>query len=167
MGDDFMTNTTAGKEERGTDAYTVENPAGLAEAREVMRPLYASREFWLLVAHAEAFRLPLAIALKYYRNAGTADFVTVPAMVNGEAFVAIAMRKRRMMNWQYNSLLRQVSKIRLTDREVASRDLLVVARPEHLDNGTNLAAALFDDPNGERGDAGGILTVDGRLPMAA
>jgi hypothetical protein len=162
-----MMNMTAGKEERGTDACTVENPDGLAEARELLRPLYQSREFWLLILDAGAMAMADRIAGKYYPGAPVEDFAAIPAMVNGAPFVAIAARKRKMLAWQLNSLLRQMARVRMTDREAASRDLIIAADPRRLEAGTHLAVALFDDPAAERGDARNILTVDGRLPMAA
>jgi hypothetical protein len=145
----------------------IENAPGLAEARELLQPRFKSREHWLLIVHKDALALPTAIARKYYSDAGREDWMALGGFVNGDLFAVFAMRKRRMLNWQYNSLLRQVAGTRMSDREVSMRDLMVVAAPKWLDAGTGLAAALFDDPDAERGRIEDVLTLDGRLPMEA
>jgi hypothetical protein len=131
-----------------TDAtHWIERAKGLEEARELLRPKFEGREHWLLVVHRDALALPTTIAAKYYSDAGREDWTALGGLVNGDLFAVFAMRKRRMMNWQYNSLLRQVAGTRMSDREVSMRDLLVVAAPDWLDAGTGLAEALTYDPN--------------------
>lgn len=139
----------------------ITNQEGLDEARALLRPRFANGEFWLLIADKDAFILLERIAAKYYRGASVDDWAAIPAMVNGGAFAVVAARKRLMMNWQLGSLLRQIVGIKLSDREVAGRDLLITTAPQRLDQGTHLAAALFDDPDAERGDIEDVLTVDG------
>lgn len=63
-----------------------------------------------------------------------------------------AISRLRMLGYQINSLLRQMAGVKLTDREIVARDLLVLADPKRLDSGTHLAVMLFDDPDAERGE---------------
>lgn len=160
-----MTNTTAGKEEPGTDACTIENPAGLAEVRDLLRPRFESREHWIFIVDAPALAAIDRIATKYYGGAPVEDFAAIPAMVNGEPFAIVAARKRRMLAYQLGSLLRRMTRIRLTDRDLVARDLHIIAEPRRLDLGTRLAVALFDDPNEPRAGVEDILTLDGQLTM--
>ncbi len=148
------------------EPWTLAREEGLEEARALLRPKFEGREHWLLLVHRDALALPATIAAKYYGGAGREDWMALGGLVNGDLFAVFAMRKRKMMNWQYNSLLRQVAGTRMSDREVSMRDLLIVAAPAWLDAGTGLAAALFDDPQAERGSTCDVLTVDGRLAVS-
>jgi hypothetical protein len=144
----------------------IENPSGLESAREFLRPLFESREHWMFIADGPAMAVVSRIAQKYYDGAPSEDFAAIPAAVNDESFVIVAARKKRLLGYRLNSLFRQMTGIRMTDREIAARDLFIVAEPKRLDAGTGLAEALFDDPDAERGDPGDVLTIDGRLAVA-
>jgi hypothetical protein len=144
----------------------IDRAEGLEEARALLRPRFESREHWTFVVDVWATAVIDRIFSKYYQGAPTEDFAVISGVVNGDKFAVVTARKNRMLAWQLNSLLRQIARVRLSDREAAARDLHIITDPARLDNGTKLAAALFDDPEAERGDPGDVMTLDGRLAVA-
>ena len=144
-----------------------DNERNLNDARDYLRAIFAGGEHWLFIVDGPATAVVSRIASRYYDGAETADFAAVPAMVNGDQFTVVVARKRRMPGYKLNSLLRQMTRARMTDREVVARDLFVIAEPRRLDAGTNLAAALFDDPEAERTGAGDVPALNGGLAVAA
>ena len=117
----------------------------LSEARETLHPLYTSREHWLLITDGEGCAVADKIRRKYYNDAPLSDWAAYPAIVNGVRLVVVAARKRRMLAYQLNSILRQMTTARLSDRELVGRDIVMVADPARLDACTRLIVALFDE----------------------
>lgn len=105
---------------------------------ESIREAYAGSEHWILVCDQESRGLLDVIRRRYYQGAEGADLGTVEA----GAFTIAAARKRRMMNYQLVSLLRQCTPLRLRERDLA-RDVIVCTKPANLLPGTLCAAELF------------------------
>lgn len=105
---------------------------------ESIREAYAGREFWILVCDQESRGLLDVIRRRYYQGADGGDL----GMIEAGAFTIAAARKRRMMNYQLVSLLRQCSPLRLRERDLA-RDVIVCTEPANLLPAAMRAAELF------------------------
>jgi len=151
-----MLNTTAGKEEHSIDAHTPAKeqaeglrvtPIGWEETREILKPLFDDRKHWIIVAHITASPLITTIEQKYYLNEKNSDFTLITALWRGQVYALVAARKRWMQGYQFASLLKQWTSVKVRDAEMATRDLFISA-PDALTEAAavDLAAYLFDKP---------------------
>jgi hypothetical protein len=131
---------------------------GVPWARNIFRPLFVGREHWLFVVDEATAPLVGKIVEVYYRSAPADDHTALPAIVNDYHFWIYALRKKRMLGHQLNSLLREATGIQTTDREITAHDVYVVCDAQQVSAGASLAAALFDD-------AGDFPTLDDRMRL--
>ena len=120
-------------------------PIGWEEACEIMQPLFDGREHWIAVIHATAVDLLIQIENRYYAGEKNADLTLICTTWRGQPYGLVAMRKRHMLAYQYASLLRQAGNMKIRERELLRRDVMVVA-PFWLVDGDamELAARLLD-----------------------
>jgi hypothetical protein len=122
-------------------------PIGWEQAIEVLKPLYDGREHWIAVIHATAVHLLIEIENRYYAGERNQDLTLICTTWRGQPYGLVAMRKRHMFAYQYASLLRQAGNMKISERELLRRDVMVVA-PFWLVDGDamELAARLLDRP---------------------
>lgn len=141
-----MPNTTASKEERGTDARTEAKeqvdglrvtPIGWEQTTEILKPKYDARDHWIIVAHIEASPLIAKIERKYYLKR-QADFTLITGLWRGQMYALCAFRKRWMRPHQLWRLLSRMTTFEIG--ELQRRDLYVPAPPQFLDDALALAS---------------------------
>jgi hypothetical protein len=133
--------TTATSEE----PWTRLRPISFEETCELFRERFNGHEYWMFVLDAESNRLLVTFEEKYYSP--NLDDLDVALMeFEGIPFVLVAARKKRMLAWKLGSLMRQLADIRLSEREIVSRDCLIVTRRHLQETGLALALSIFQDP---------------------
>jgi|SRR5882672_395872 len=124
------------------DGYKV-RPLTWPDARSIMRPLFDGREHWTMVIHGSALRLLIEIEERYYTGERNPDLTVIATFHRGQPFALVAARKRHMPAYKLASMLRQFTDVRLSERELLKRDLLIVAPDPLMDAATELAASLL------------------------
>jgi hypothetical protein len=102
-------------------------PIDLSEARAILGPMFESREFWFLIAHGTATPFLIEIEKRYYAGEKNEDFTLITFCRVGEVFAVVAAKKRHMLGYQLVSMLRQFTTMRMSEREILRRDLIIVA----------------------------------------
>ena len=122
-------------------------PLDWKRACEILRQLFDGREHWIAVIHATAAGLLSAIEDRYYAGERNQDLTLICTTWRGQPYGLVAMRKRHMLAYQYASLLRQAGNVKISERELLAKDVMVVA-PFWLVDGDamELAAKLLDRP---------------------
>jgi hypothetical protein len=132
----------------------------LTEASRIFRDLFENHEYWIAVFNPGSQPLIEAIERKYYPGARDEDFLIMAALWEGKIFGLMAARKRMMLAHQFQSLIRQVAKMNLSEREVLSKDCLIVMRPSHWEPATALLESILQRAGrGERGERSQKFTL--------
>jgi len=119
-------------------------PIGWEETREILLPKYDARDHWIIVAHLQAAPLITAIEQKYYLGEKNVDFTMITAFWRGQVYALIAAKKRWMQPYQLASLVRQMIGTKVSDRELATKDLYIPVPDPFIWDATDLATFLFD-----------------------
>jgi|SoiMethySBSTD1v2_1073268.scaffolds.fasta_scaffold1524266_2 hypothetical protein len=101
-------------------------PLDWEETARIVGEKYAGREHWIAVVHASAAGLIAEIEEKYYAGEKDADLTLICVDWRGQSYYLAAMRKRHMLGYQYSSLLRRFN-IRINERELLAKDVMIVA----------------------------------------
>jgi len=120
-------------------------PIDLSEARAILEEKFTNHKHWVVVAHGSAVRLLIEIESKYYAGAMNQDFTLITYVERGLVFAVVAARKRHMLPYQLTSMLRQFTDVRLSEREILRRDLLIVAPDWAMDAATELECKLLSN----------------------
>jgi hypothetical protein len=112
-------------------------PIDLSEARAILAEKFIGREHWMMIVHGSAVPFLVEVERKYYSGDRNKDFTLITYVEGGEVFGVVAAKKRHMLGYQLASMLRQFTNVRLNEREMLRRDLIVVAPGKVL-----IAAAL-------------------------
>jgi hypothetical protein len=107
-------------------------PIDLSEAREVLGQKFADREHWMLIVHGSAVGFLIEIERRYYAREKNSDFTLITYVEGGEVFGVVAAKKRHMLGYQLISMLRQFTNVRMSEREILRRDVIVAAPGEAL-----------------------------------
>ncbi len=106
--------------------------AGIEDAGEFIRSRANRWEYWLLITDQRGARLVEEIERRYYSGPAGADLVMLTGIREGSMFVLLSMRKKRMSALKYQSLLRQIGGIHLSEAEIAARDHLVIVERHRM-----------------------------------
>lgn len=121
-------------------------PLTWREGREILREKFAGHAHWLIVIHGSAAKLLIEIEERYYAGEQNQDFTLITGLHCGHVFAVVAAKKRHMPAYKLASMLRQYTDVRLSERELLRRDLLIVAPGDYLmDAATELAASLLSN----------------------
>jgi hypothetical protein len=127
------------------DGYRV-RPLTWQEGREILREKFNDREHWMMIVHGSAVRLLIEIEQRYYAGDRNGDFTLITGFHRGHVFAVVAAKKRQMPAYKLASMLRQYTDVRLSERELLRRDLLIVAHGDYLmDAATELACKLLSN----------------------
>ena len=118
-------------------------PLDWPEARGILRSLFEDHEHWILVLHGSAAKLLVEIEQRYYFGERTADFTVITAIHHGEAFGIVAASKKWMRPYQLVSLLRQITVVRISEREMIRKDLGIIAPDRGMNAAEQLAISLL------------------------
>src|SRR5262245_59311678 len=107
-------------------------PIDLSEARTILGEKFTDREHWMLIVHGSATPFLIEIEKRYYAGEKNEDFTLITFCRVGEVFAVVAAKKRHMLGYQLVSMLRQFTSMRMSEREILRRDLIIVAPGEVL-----------------------------------
>jgi len=107
-------------------------PINLSEARTILGEKFADREHWMLIVHGSATPFLIEIEKRYYAGEKNSDFTLITYVEGGEVFGVVAAKKRHMLGYQLVSMLRQITNVGMSEREILRRDLVVIAPGETL-----------------------------------
>ena len=106
--------------------------AGIEDAGEFIRSRANRWEYWLLITDQRGARLVEEIERRYYSGAAGADLVMLTGIREGSVFVLVSMKKKRMSALKYQSLLRQIGGLHLSEAEIAAKDHLVIVERHRM-----------------------------------
>jgi hypothetical protein len=120
-------------------------PIDLSEARAILRTKFTGHAHWLMAIHGNAAKLLIEIEQRYYSGEKNSDFTLITGFHCGHVFAVVAAKKRHMPAYKLASMLRQYTDVRLSERELLRRDLLIVAPDALMDAATELAFELLSN----------------------
>jgi hypothetical protein len=120
-------------------------PLTWREGCEILRTKFTDHAHWLIVIHGSAARLLIKIEERYYAGEKNQGFTLITGFHRGLVFAVVAAKKRHMPAYKLASMLRQYTDIRLSEREILSRDLLIVAPDWAMNAATELAFKLLSN----------------------
>lgn len=101
---------------------------------------YHGHEHWVMVFDRESAPVLEIIRNKYYSAAGPEDFEAV----DDAGCVLVTARKRKMLGYQLGSILRQCAGLRISDREIIKRDVIIASRDAMRITAAAVAKALLE-----------------------
>jgi hypothetical protein len=120
-------------------------PAGWPETRAFLKPLFDSREFWTIFVCGLGVVLLDEIREKYYADDQDGkDFAATLVFFDGHPFMVAMARKRKMLAWQFSALLRRVTRVKVGERELLSKDVQFAVPSWAYPSACQLYAKLFD-----------------------
>jgi hypothetical protein len=119
-------------------------PVNWEESRKILADKFNDREHWILIVHSLASRLLVEIEQRYYTGEKSRDWTMVVAEHCGQSFTVVAARKRHMHPYQFASLLRQVIKIHMGERDLLKRYFQIMAPSEAMDLAYEVADRIFE-----------------------
>ena len=120
-------------------------PLTWREGHEILREKFSDREHWMMIVHGSAVCLLIEIEQRYYAGDRNGDFTLITAFHRGHLFAVVAAKKRHMPAYKFASMLRQYTDVRLSERELLRRDLLIIAPDALMDAATELAFELLSN----------------------
>jgi hypothetical protein len=102
-------------------------PIDWPEARAIFGEKFSSGEHWTLILHGSAVGLLIEIEERHYLGDRNADLTVMTTFHRGQPFVIVAARKRWMPARQLQSVWRQFAGAHISELDLLSRDLLILA----------------------------------------
>jgi hypothetical protein len=126
-----------------TEAKPVTGLLEEEEVRETLRKKFNDRDHWMMIVHGSAASLMIEIESRFYAGEKNDDFTVITSIHQGQVFGLVAAKKKHMLSYQLISMLRQVTDVHLSERELLRRDLVVVAPGQLVGMATELANKLL------------------------
>jgi len=121
-------------------------PLTTAATRDLLRARFDGHQHWIFVFDGDSGSVLRRIEGKYYDGEANANLEVIVAPFQGGMFAVVAAQKKRMLAHQLGSILRQMAGARFTEREIVSRDVLLIVHPRRMDAAMNLAESLLSNP---------------------
>ena len=118
-------------------------PASFDEMSNKVRERLNSGEFWILVFDSISVEVLEILERRFYFGEAASDLDVMILRDSAFGLFFVSARKRRMRDFELISILRQRTMIRLKERSLLNRNLIICATPQRIDDATALTRSML------------------------